>query len=84
MYKVFLSRRAERFLGSLSGKDYKLVESTVSSLAVDPYQPGCKKLKGQSDTFRVRSGNYRILYTVQDEILTVEIVDIGNRRDIYD
>ncbi|WP_225865807.1 type II toxin-antitoxin system RelE family toxin [Dyadobacter aurulentus] len=69
---------------SISGKDYKLVSLALASLESDPYQSGCTKLKGIENTFRIRAGNYRILYQVYDKVLTVEVVDIGNRKDIYE
>jgi mRNA interferase RelE/StbE len=84
MYKVILSRSAEKFLNDLSRKDYSLVSAAVSSLAIDPYQSGCKKLKGYRDMFRVRAGNYRILYRIDGHNLIVEVSEIGNRKDVYD
>ena len=84
MYKVILSRSAERFLNGLSGKDYSFVSAAVSSLAVNPYQPGCKKLKGYKEMFRIRAGNYRILYQINGDKLIIEVSEIGNRKDVYD
>ncbi|MCE7063084.1 type II toxin-antitoxin system RelE/ParE family toxin [Dyadobacter sp. CY343] len=84
MYSVILSRSAERFLNGLSGKDYNLVSAAVSSLLANPYQSGCKKLKGYKEMFRIRAGNYRILYQVDGEKLIVEIFEVGNRRNVYD
>ncbi|WP_374754599.1 type II toxin-antitoxin system RelE family toxin [Dyadobacter beijingensis] len=79
-----MSRSADKFLSGLTGKDYCLVSAAVSSLQDDPYQPGCRKLKGRQRTFRIRAGNYRIIYEIDDCKLLVEIEEIGNRRDIYD
>ena len=84
MYKVLLSRKAERFLANLSGKNYILVANAISSLAHDPYQTGCKKLKGYPDTFRIRAGNYRILYRIEGSELIVEVAEIGDRKDVYE
>lgn len=84
MYKVILSRSAERFLNGLSGKDFNIVSAAVSSLAENPYQPGCKKLKGYKEMFRIRAGNYRILYQIAGHNLIIEVAEIGNRRDVYD
>lgn len=83
MYQVILSRSADKFLSGLTGKDYSLVSAAVSSLAVNSYQSGCKKLKGSQRIFRIRAGNYRIIYQVEDYMLLVEIEEIGNRRDVY-
>jgi mRNA interferase RelE/StbE len=54
----------------------------IISLADNPKPQGCKKLKGR-DGFRVRVGNYRIIYDVNDKILIVDVMDIGHRKDIY-
>ena len=54
----------------------------MRGLSTQPRPPGCEKLTG-ADLFRVRQGNYRILYEVQDQDLTVTVFKIGHRRDIY-
>ena len=84
MYTVILSYTAEKFLKGLSGRDYNLVSTAISSLSRDPYQPGTKKLKGYHGIFRIRAGNYRILYTVDGSNLIVKVDEIGHRKDIYD
>jgi mRNA interferase RelE/StbE len=51
-------------------------------LAEDPRPPGCTKLSGR-EAYRVRQGDYRIVYTVEDDALVVEVVKVGHRRDLY-
>jgi mRNA interferase RelE/StbE len=51
-------------------------------LADDPRPPGCEKLSGE-DKYRVRQGNYRILYEIADADLVVTVIRVGNRRDVY-
>ncbi|GAB4028582.1 type II toxin-antitoxin system RelE family toxin [Spirosoma koreense] len=60
------------------------VASAIDDLANDPHQTDCKKLKSVEDTYRIRIGDYRVLYTVDDSIVTVEVVKIGDRKDIYE
>jgi mRNA interferase RelE/StbE len=55
----------------------------IDSLQVNPRPSGVVKLKGQEDKYRVRVDRYRILYIVRDEILTVTVVAVGHRRDVY-
>ncbi|WP_342089163.1 type II toxin-antitoxin system RelE family toxin [Dyadobacter sp. OTU695] len=50
----------------------------------NPYQSGCKKLKGYQDRYRIRAGNYRIIYRILDAELAIDIVQTGNRKEVYD
>jgi mRNA interferase RelE/StbE len=59
------------------------VNAAILALADDPYPPGSRKLHGEEDLYRVRIGDYRILYRVENERLVVLVVNIGHRRDIY-
>lgn len=54
----------------------------VAALRVDPRPPGCEKLAGQ-ERYRLRQGSYRILYSIQDDALTVRVVKVAHRKDIY-
>lgn len=55
----------------------------VESLSNNPHPPGSKKLRGSQSTYRLRVGNYRILYKIIASVLTLEIVRVGHRRDVY-
>jgi mRNA interferase RelE/StbE len=59
------------------------VVKRVQSLGTNPRPPGCEKLAGTGDRYRVRQGAYRIVYEVRDEELVVVLVKIGHRRDVY-
>jgi mRNA interferase RelE/StbE len=83
-YKVELSKTAFKFLATVSKKDYLLITKKVASLADDPYQSGTKKLKAYDNTFRIKAGNYRILYTINGGKLIIDVVDIGLRKNIYE
>jgi len=81
-YKIFFKRSAVKDLEPIPKKDLRRIINRIKSLQEDPRPPGCEKLAGQ-DRYRIRQGNYRIVYAVQDQDLTVWIVKVGPRRDIY-
>jgi mRNA interferase RelE/StbE len=58
------------------------VVNRIGALAGDPRPPGCEKLSGQSDRYRVRQGSYRIVYSVEDEVLVVSVVKVGHRSAV--
>lgn len=80
-YSIFLKRSAEKALEALPEKQKKQVAERINALADDPRPPGLEQLA--PDTYRVRSGDYRIIYEVEDSILKVLVVTIGNRKDVY-
>jgi len=59
------------------------VARKIDALADNPRPSGAEKLKGAKDLWRIRSGNYRIIYTIQDEALLVLVIRIGHRREVY-
>lgn len=59
------------------------IEKGIDSLAVNPRPPGAKKMKGFENMYRLRVGDYRVIYQVEDDVLTVLVVRVGHRRDIY-
>jgi mRNA interferase RelE/StbE len=74
----------EKFLSSL--RDRKLRQkllALIRGLETHPRPSGCRKLSGSDDIFRLRLGDYRIIYRVEDEKLVVLVIEIGHRRDIY-
>jgi mRNA interferase RelE/StbE len=81
-YEIVLTRAAERGLSALSRSDLRKVDARIRALADDPRPPGSKKLAGGNDLYRVRSGEFRVLYQVEDARRVVTVVDVGNRRDI--
>ena len=69
-------------LRQIPNKDVERILERIDSLANDPRPVGVEKLTGD-DKFRIRQGNYRILYAIDDDVITVTIVKVGHRRDIY-
>jgi mRNA interferase RelE/StbE len=82
-YEIVLTRAAERGLSGLSKSDFRKVDARIQALAADPRPATSKKLEGVDDLYRVRSGDFRILYRIEDDCLVVVVVNVGNRRDIY-
>ena len=83
-YRIELSRAAKKFLDGL--RDAKLsrrFSKVIQSLAENPRPPDSLKLQGNEELYRVRVGDYRIIYQIQDAVLTVLVVDVGHRGDIY-
>lgn len=84
-YAVFLTNRAVRELRDLPKDIIARADSHIMALAEDPRPPGCKKLKTKSpEGWRIRVGDYRILYQIDDPNHKVTVYRIGHRRDIYD
>jgi len=82
-YRIEWKRSAEKELRRLPKAVVPRIVAKVTELADDPHPPGSRKLYGASHTYRIRVGNYRIVYSVQGDILTIQIVRVGHRRDIY-
>jgi len=83
MYKLFIERAVYKQLKNVPEKDYQKIMDTIADLANNPRPAGCKKLKGRPG-YRIRQGNYRVIYEINDKILTVTVIEAGDRKDIYD
>ena len=83
VYKVFIEKAVYKELKNIPERNYQKIMASIASLANDPRPPGCKKLKGRSG-YRIREGNYRVIYEINDKILTVTVVEVGDRKEIYD
>lgn len=85
MYRIQLSRTAEKELSVLPSNIIKKIVKAIDHLEINPRPAGCKKLKGTSEAlWRIRVGDYRIVYSIEDVLLIVDIRKIGHRKDIYD
>ncbi len=81
-YSVFIAKSAAKELERVPAKDRQRIVAKIFSLADDPRPIGAEKLSGE-DKYRIRQGNYRILYEIIDSTLIVTVVRVGNRREIY-
>jgi mRNA interferase RelE/StbE len=82
-YSILLAPPAERQLKSLTDSVQKRIVKRLKSLRENPRPQGVKKLAGEEDLYRIRDGDCRIIYTIQDKELIVLVVKIGNRKDVY-
>jgi len=82
-YTVVLSKKAQKQLDKLSDKIAEPILDAIAGLEENPRPVGYKKLKGR-DGYRVRVGNYRIIYDIFDSELIVDIITLGHRKDIYE
>ena len=82
-YKLRIKKSAVKELETISRKsDRQRIVARIESLAENPRPPGCKKLSG-SDRYRIRQGDFRIVYSVEDDELVVYVVKIGDRKSVY-
>ena len=82
-YKVEIKKSAVQEIEHLPRRDIKIVLDKITSLAENPRPHDCKKLSAQ-EKYRIRCGDYRILYSIDDVILIVCVVKVGHRKDVYD
>ncbi|WP_419911057.1 type II toxin-antitoxin system RelE family toxin [Candidatus Poriferisodalis sp.] len=82
-YRVHLARRAVKSIARLPRTEQQRIRAAIDLLADEPRPPGCVTLTGEEGVYRVRVGNYRILYEVVDDRLLILVVRVGHRRDVY-
>lgn len=81
-YSVVIKRSAAKEIERIPLRDRRRVIAKIRALSEDPRPVGCEKLSSE-DKYRVRQGDYRILYEIADRELIVTVVRVGNRRDVY-
>jgi mRNA interferase RelE/StbE len=83
-YEVEISESAEKSLEKIPKKDRLKILEKIDALEHDPMPAGSIKLKGYKEVlYRIRSGNYRVVYSVKQEVLIILVVEVGHRREIY-
>lgn len=82
VYKIFVKKSVSKDLTNIPKKDVQKIIKKIQLLANDPRYKGCEKLSGE-EKYRVRQGNYRIIYSIQDNELTVWVVKVGHRKEVY-
>ncbi len=82
-YTISIKKSAEKELKSLSAEMYLRIRKSIFSLAENPRPNGCKKLKGK-ESYRIREGDFRIIYEIKDDILVIMVIKIGHRKEVYE
>ena len=83
-YRVEIATAAVRQLRKLDRPAQRRVQAAIELLATEPRPNGARKLVGGNGELRVRTGDYRIVYEIHDNVLLVLVIAVGHRRDIYD
>jgi mRNA interferase RelE/StbE len=81
-YKILIKPSAVKELQKLPKKHLQKITAKIQSLSTDPRPHGCEKLSAQ-EKYRIRHGNYRVVYRIDDDEVIVYVVKIGHRRDVY-
>lgn len=82
-YRIEIKQRAEKALALIPNPSRRRVAKAIDGLARDPRPAGCRKLTGSDDAYRIRVGDYRIVYLIKDKVLTIYVIRIGHRREVY-
>ncbi len=82
-YRIEWKRSAVKELKKLPRLGVKRVLQAVENLSIDPRPPGSRKLFGAKRTYRIKVGVYRVIYAVESDILVIEVIKVGHRKDVY-
>ena len=83
MYEVYVERAAERDLKRLSAQDFRRIVPRIKALAEKPRPIGCRKLTSSKSDWRIRIGDYRIIYEIDDKAEAVRVMHVKRRREAY-
>jgi len=83
MYKVTVKKSAVKSITKLPKNVSNRLIPSIKQLAQDPRPKGSKKLQGAEDLWRIRVGDYRVIYAIEDTIMIVDVVQVAHRKDIY-
>lgn len=81
-YRVFIVASAQRMMETLPDRDYRAVRDAIIRLRDDPRPPGCVKLSGR-EGWRIRQGDYRIIYEIDDQAMQLTVLSVRHRREAY-
>ena len=83
MYEVYLERSAENDLKRLPTSTFDRILHQIKTLAENPRPSGCRKITGSKNDWRIRIGDYRVLYEVNDRVKAVRVMRVRHRREAY-
>lgn len=82
-YKVIIERRPQKALGKLPNQIQRRIRKALFALAEEPRPRGARQLKGDEDAYRIRVGDYRVIYEIRDKVLVVLVIRIAHRSKAY-
>ena len=82
-YRIEIAATAEKQLKKIRREDEVRILRSISLLASEPRPGGCRKMSGYDDIYRIRVGNYRVIYEIDGKRIVVIILKIGHRKDVY-
>jgi mRNA interferase RelE/StbE len=83
VYELYVERTTERDLKALPAQVFRRVISHINVLSQNPRPPGCHKITGSKSDWRIRIGDYRVIYEIDDKAKIVRVMRVGHRREIY-
>jgi mRNA interferase RelE/StbE len=83
VYRILLERGVEKDLSRLSSESHHRVIAAIRALATNPRPPGCRKLSGSKNDWRIRVGDYRVVYEIADHVDEVRINRVRHRGEVY-
>lgn len=83
MYTIQIRKKALKEIKLIPTPNKEKIIKAINELSNNPRPVGCKKLKGDEELYRIRIGDYRVIYNIEDKIKIVEITRAGHRKDIY-
>jgi mRNA interferase RelE/StbE len=83
IYEIQFTKGARKMFRKLSQELQDRIQTKIDDLAIEPRPNGVKKLQGEGNSYRIRVGNYRVIYDIFDDVLLVSVVDVGHRSKVY-
>lgn len=83
IYEVKFTKAARKMFIKLSQELQDRIQTKIDDLAIEPRPNGVKKLKGEENSYRIRVGDYRVIYDIFDDVLLVNVVSVGHRSEVY-
>lgn len=83
IYEVKFTKGARKMFRKISQELQDRIQPKIDELAIEPRPNGVKKLQGEENSYRIRVGDYRVIYDIFDDVLLVKIVDVGHRSKVY-
>jgi mRNA interferase RelE/StbE len=84
IYAIYVERRAKKEMKRLPDTIFNRIQEKIEALSLRPYPAGCKKMNGYENAWRVRVGDYRIVYAVDDSLKRIDIRAVGHRQYVYE